>query len=139
MVQIEIEFDPTKITELAGKMPEAMERGMDYSSQAMVRALMMNSPFDHGTLKSWFVESLSAEEAVIKTPAHYAAWVNDGTGPHWITPVAKKALFWKGAAHPVAWVFHPGIEGRHFVENSIMEVAPRLNEFYLRAIREGLS
>ncbi len=38
----------------------------------------------------------------------YALWVEQGTGPHIILPVKKRALYWKGAPHPVRMVFHPG-------------------------------
>lgn len=37
-----------------------------------------------------------------------APWLEEGTRPHVIKPRKKKALFWKGAAHPVRIVFHPG-------------------------------
>jgi hypothetical protein len=38
----------------------------------------------------------------------YALWVEEGTQPHMIFPRLKKALYWKGADHPVRWVDHPG-------------------------------
>mgnify|MGYP006916037384 CR=1 FL=1 len=97
---------------------------------------MRNSPVDHGLLKSWFVESLTSDEAVIKTPAVYAQWVNEGTRPYTITPTNKKALYWEGAEHPVTIVHHPGIKGRHFVEDSLDDVNGRLEGYFLRAISE---
>ena len=118
------------------KVAQAKQKGLEYSSQELIRVLMRNSPVDHGLLKSWFLDSLSSDEAVIKSPAEYAQWVNDGTGPYTITPTSKKALYWEGADHPVRVVHHPGIKARHFVEDSLDDVNGRLDGYFLRAISE---
>ena len=118
------------------KLTQAKQKGLEYSSQELIRVLMRNSPVDHGLLKSWFLDSLSSDEAVIKSPAEYAQWVNDGTQPYTITPTSKKALYWEGADHPVTIVHHPGIKARHFVEDSLDDVNGRLDGYFLRAISE---
>ena len=118
------------------KLSQAKEKGLEYSSQELIRVLMRNSPVDHGLLKSWFLDSLSSDEAVIKSPAEYAQWVNDGTQPYTITPTSKKALYWEGADYPVKVVHHPGIKARHFVEDSLDDVNGRLDGYFLRAISE---
>ena len=118
------------------KLTQAKQKGLEYSSQELIRVLMRNSPVDHGLLKSWFLDSLSSDEAVIKSPAEYAEWVNDGTQPYTITPTSKKALYWEGADHPVKVVHHPGIRGRHFVEDSLNDVNGRLDGYFLKAISE---
>lgn len=118
------------------KLTQAKAKGLEYSSQELIRVLMRNSPVDHGLLKSWFLDSLSSDGAVIKSPAEYAEWVNDGTRPYTITPISKKALYWEGADHPVKVVHHPGIKGRHFVEDSLADVNGRLEGYFLKAINE---
>ena len=118
------------------KLSQAKQKGLEYSSQELIRVLMRNSPVDHGLLKSWFLDSLSSDEAVIKSPAEYAQWVNDGTDPYTITPTSKKALYWEGADNPVKVVHHPGIKARHFVEDSLADVNGRLDGYFLRAISE---
>jgi len=131
------------------KLSQAKQKGLEYSSQELIRVLMRNSPVDHGLLKSWFLESLSSDEAVIKSPAEYAQWVNDGTRPYIIRPkfdgvvaggqlhnVGRSALYWEGADHPVTIVHHPGIKARHFVEDSLADVNGRLDGYFLRAISE---
>jgi hypothetical protein len=152
MVQITVEVDTSALTEKlsADKLEQAKEQGMNYATQEMVRVLMQNSPVDHGLLKSWFVDSMSADESSIKSPAYYARWVNDGTGPYTITPKGQatyyagqkltsgSALWWEGLDHPVKVVHHPGIKGQHFVENSINDVSGRLDGYFLRAISEVL-
>ena len=139
MVQVTISVDTSGFENLSpDKVTEATAKGMGYAAQEMVRTLMMNSPLDHGLLKSWFIDSLTDDEAVIKTPAEYASYVNDGTGPYIIEPVSAKALYWEGADHPVKRVHHPGIKGRHFVEDSIDDVEGRLGDYFLKALEEVL-
>ena len=118
------------------KWGQAKEQGMKYVSEELIRVLERNSPVDHGVLKEWFSESLGSDEAVIKSPAEYAEWVNDGTRPYTITPTSKKALYWEGADHPVKVVHHPGIKARHFVEDSLNDVNGRLDGYFLKAISE---
>ena len=130
------------------KLTQAKQKGLEYSSQELIRVLMRNSPVDHGLLKSWFLDSLSSDEAVIKSPAEYAQWVNDGTRPYTIYPkglgtyvagrqiTSGSALWWPGADHPVRVVHHPGIKARHFVEDSLADVNGRLDGYFLKAISE---
>ena len=138
MASFTIDIDTTGLTSKLSpdKLTQAKQKGLEYSSQELIRVLMRNSPVDHGLLKSWFVESMTSDEAVIKSPAEYAEWVNDGTQPYTITPTSKKALYWEGADHPVRVVHHPGIRGRHFVEDSLNDVNGRLDGYFLKAISE---
>lgn len=53
---------------------------------------------------------LSDSEAIVGPNVPYARAVHDGRGPMVIKPARKKALYWKGAAHPVKSVRHPGIK-----------------------------
>ena len=138
MVQVTIDVDLSELMNglSPDKVTEVKSQGLDYAAQEMVRVLMMNSPVDHGLLKSWFIDSIDDSEAHIKTPAEYAAYVNDGTGPYVIEPVNAKALYWPGADHPVKRVNHPGIQGQHFVEKSIDDVEGRLAGYFLKALEE---
>ena len=140
MVQVTVDIDMNGLTGklTSDNVAEVKRRGLEYSSQAMIRELMINSPVDHGLLKSWFLESIDDEEAHIKTPAEYAIFVNDGTGPYVIEPVNAQALYWEGAEHPVKRVHHPGIQGRHFVEDSMDAVEGQLDGFFLKALSEVL-
>ena len=138
MASFTIDIDTSGLTSKLSpdKLTQAKQKGLEYSSQELIRVLVRNSPVDHGLLKSWFVESMTSDEAVIKSPAEYAQWVNDGTDPYTITPTSKKALYWEGADHPVKVVHHPGIKGKHFVEDSLNDVNGRLDGYFLRAISE---
>lgn len=71
--------------------------------------------------------SISGRRAVIGTDLNYAPIVVFGSKPHTIYPKTRKALFWKGAAHPVFSVRHPGTRPNPFVqegtEASVTEVS----------------
>ena len=139
MVQVTIDVDTSALNGLSSdKISEAKALGLQYASEEMIRVLMENSPVDHGLLKSWFIESIDDSEAHIRTPAEYASYVNDGTGPYVIEPVSAQALYWPGADHPVKRVQHPGIKGRHFVEQSVDDVNGRLDGYFLKALEEVL-
>lgn len=74
--------------------------------QAMARG---RGPIDTGD----YVQSIDTERLQpagwrIIARDHKAAWIEFGTKPHVIRPRTKQALYWPGAAHPVAKVRHPG-------------------------------
>ncbi|WP_343073091.1 hypothetical protein [Clostridium sp. YIM B02569] len=43
-----------------------------------------------------------------------------------IRPKNKKALYWKGAAHPVKQVNHPGTKGFKTIENTMLANKERI-------------
>lgn len=141
MVQVTVNVDTGDLLSKLNpqQLKEVQKNGLDYAAQEMIRILMRNSPVDHGLLKMWHISEQTDEEIHIRSPASYAQMVNDGTSPHWIYPVNKKALYWEGADHPVAGpVFHPGTQGQHFVEDSISDVEGRLDGYFLKALSEVL-
>lgn len=46
----------------------------------------------------------------------YGGILETGSKPHIIRPKNKKALYWRGASHPVKAVKHPGTKPRAIVE-----------------------
>ena len=135
-MEITLEIDTSGIGKLPGKWQQAKAQGLNESAQTLVRFLMQNSPVDHGLLKQWFIESMDDEQAVIKSPAEYAIYQDQGTRPYLIYPKNKKALFWPGAEHPVKFVAHPGIEGKHFVQNSFEQLQPLVPGYWMKALEE---
>lgn len=49
----------------------------------------------------------------------YGEILEKGSKPHVIKPKNKKALYWRGAAHPYKQVNHPGTEGKPILEPTI--------------------
>lgn len=56
----------------------------------------------------------------------YGEYLEDGTPPHVIRPKNKKALYWKGATHPVKQVNHPGTKGFNTIENTMLDNKERI-------------
>lgn len=137
-MELTLEIDTSGIGKLPGRWEQAKARGLNESAQTLVRFLMENSPVDHGLLKLWFIESIDDEQAVIKSPAEYAIYQDQGTAPYMIQSRKPNGyLFWEGADHPVKTVHHPGIKAKHFVQQSMDELAPLAPGFFLRALEES--
>jgi len=56
----------------------------------------------------------------------YGIWLEKGTRPHEIKPKDKKALFWRGAKHPVKKVMHPGSKSYAIVAPTVDAHLPRI-------------
>ena len=137
-MEITLEIDTSNIGKLPGRWEKAKAQGLNESAQTLVRFLMQNSPVDHGLLKQWFIESMDEEQAVIKSPAEYAIYQDQGTSPYLIQSKRPGGyLFWEGADHPVKTVHHPGIKAKHFVQQSLDELSPLAPGFFLRALEES--
>ena len=137
-MEITIDIDTSGIGKLPGRWEKARQQGLRESAETMVRFLMQNSPVDHGLLKQWFIESIDDEQAVIKSPAEYAIYQDQGTRPYLIQSKRPGGyLFWEGAEHPVKTVHHPGIKAKHFVQQSLDELSPLAPGFFLRALEES--
>lgn len=65
--------------------------------------------------------------------SEYAIFHHEGTGPHHILPVTASALFWPGAAFPVAGVTHPGTSPNKYMEEPLIAIAPVYREFVRRS------
>ena len=137
-MELTLEIDTSGIGRLPGRWQTAKAQGLNESAQTLVRFLMQNSPVDHGLLKQWFIESMDDEQAVIKSPAEYAIYQDQGTSPYLIQSNRPNGyLFWEGADHPVKTVHHPGIKAKHFVQDSLDESSPLAPGFFLRALEES--
>ena len=69
-----------------------------------------------GHLKRSISTKIGDMEATIHTSnLKYAPMVEFGTRPHIIRAKNKKALYWKGASHPVKQVSHPGSKAKPYL------------------------
>jgi hypothetical protein len=136
---VTVEFDTSSLTDkLSNASTELISKTLEYTAEDLIRNLMINSPVDHGLLKQWAITEQSDLEITVQSPAEYAVYQNYGTQPYDIYPKNRQYLWWPGAPHPVKHVSHPGIQGKHFVEDSIEAVTPRLEEFFHKAKEEVL-
>ncbi len=82
-----------------------------------------NVPFDKGDLrKAHVVEPSGTTDAVLSANTPYARAVHDGRPAITIRPKRKKALAWKGAAHPVKSVNQPARKGNPWLARAVEDL-----------------
>lgn len=111
----------TGLVDAAAKK-EAMSRVVLSGEGIMKREV----PVKRGTLRRSITSRVEqgGDRGVVGTNLNYARAVNDGSKPHIIRPKTAKALFWKGALHPVRSVNHPGNRPNDFVGRTRDKLQP---------------
>lgn len=78
--------------------------------------LTSNKSVKTGHLGRGIATNIGNMEATVHTSnIKYASMVEKGTKAHIIRPKNKKALYWKGASHPVKQVNHPGSKAKPYL------------------------
>lgn len=78
--------------------------------------LTSNKSVKTGHLRRGITTNIGNMEATVHTSnIKYAVMVEKGTKAHIIRPKNKKALYWKGASHPVKQVNHPGSKAKPYL------------------------
>jgi HK97 gp10 family phage protein len=115
-----------------GGMSDDVKRAVDRTRIDVQNEARRRAPVNTGRLRSSIVSRAEGSGRsvgyVIGTNVSYAAAVEYGTSPHVIKPVNKRALYWPGAAHPVAQVNHPGTAAQPFLRPAI-----EMTEIFWRA------
>lgn len=115
-----------------GRMSDDVKRAVDRTRIDVQNEARRRAPVDTGRLRSSIVSRAEGGGRnvgyVIGTNVNYAAAVEYGTAPHVIKPKYKQALYWPGAAHPVAQVNHPGTRPQPFLRPAI-----EMTEIFWRA------
>jgi hypothetical protein len=62
-------------------------------------------------------------------------WELTGIAPHDVVPVGAKALYWKGAAHPVKIVHIPGQPPRPWLRPALDQMRPTVQRTLQQALR----
>lgn len=84
------------------------------------------APRDTGAYAgSIHVERLEPHGYRIIADVGHAQYVEWPTDPHVIRPRTAQALYWPGAAHPVARVQHPGTSGQHTMSRALSQAHGR--------------
>lgn len=125
-MKVEIEVDISEYKALGPKMPEIMERGLNYTADYMIERLQAHSPVDTGHLKGWFRYKDTDTMVDIRSPAQYAIFQDQGTysyGPSGRKPKTKDV---------------GGIRPKRFVDKSVNSTKGRIQGFFIKAIQEAL-
>ncbi|MFF7534876.1 HK97 gp10 family phage protein [Streptomyces bobili] len=115
-----------------GRMSDDVARAVDRTRIDVQNEARRRAPVDTGRLRSSIVSRAEGGGRsvgyVIGSNVNYSAAVEYGTAPHVIKPKYKRALYWPGAAHPVAQVNHPGTRPQPFLRPAI-----EMTEIFWRA------
>lgn len=96
------------------------------------------TPIKTGRLRGSFMTAFSPLTGILKPSVNYAIYVHEGTRPHQIRPVAKRALYWKGADHPVSVVNHPGTRPNRFLSSGIEAAKSVIQNNFATALKDTL-
>ncbi|MEU6234423.1 HK97 gp10 family phage protein [Kitasatospora sp. NPDC047058] len=97
-----------------------LHRVMVHLGQDMAAVAQGLARVNTGRLKQSIVSEVNGLVMRVSTDVSYWRYVEYGTGPHIIRPKTKKALYWEGAAHPVAQVNHPGTPAFPFLRPALL-------------------
>ena len=113
----------------------SLERAINKSAWIITGHVKDATPVKTHALKSGIRPDFGRLSATIRPHnAPYAFFVHEGTKPHIIKPKVKKALWWKGAAHPVKRVHHPGTKANPFMEKGLEKSITEVEQIFKKEI-----
>jgi hypothetical protein len=102
------------------KLDGAINKFMEQLADDVLSDMREHCPVDSGALLADLDSEVHGKAARIGARSvPYAIYVEEGVGPHVITPNSAGALFWEGAPHPVDVVHHPGQDAQHFMKKAL--------------------
>ena len=116
--------DLTKLTASLKKLSDEAESNVNKAikdSAFNIQRNAMSNLTNNGSVKTGHLRrSISVDMGNLEATIHtsnvkYAVMVEKGTKAHIIKPKSKKALYWKGASHPVKQVNHPGSKAKPYL------------------------
>lgn len=113
---------------------EQMQKAISLSAILVQRKAREEAPVKTGTLRRGIKSKIVPFKGTIESKTKYGYWVHKGTDPYIIRPVRKKALFWKGARHPVKRVSHPGIKANPFMKRGMDKSERQVQVIFQKAI-----
>lgn len=120
------------VRRVLGGMSDDVKRAVERTRIDVQNEARRRAPVDTGRLRSSIVSRAETSGRsigyVVGSNVNYAAAVEYGTAPHVIKPKYKRALYWPGAAHPVAQVNHPGTSAQPFLRPAV-----EMTEIFFRA------
>lgn len=145
-VSISIDMDSAAVANAMAVAPVALDGEVEkamvlstFVAEAEVKAL---TPRKTGRLfAAWSarVRGTGFETVgVVANRVSYAPFIEEGTGPHDIFAKPGSALMWRGAAHPVTHVRHPGFAGRHMAKLGAAIARPKIIELFRRAAEQAV-
>ena len=123
----------TKSSEDEKKIQNAIRNSAMTIERNAKSNLSSNGSVKTGHLRRGIAINIGNMEATVHTSnIKYASMVEKGTKAHIIRPKNKKALYWKGASHPVKQVNHPGSKAKPYLIPAFDKEVP----YFVEKIKE---
>lgn len=117
-----------------GIVKEQIHKAIALSIALVDRNAKIEAPVKTGRLRSGIRSRISPFRGMVESTVKYGIFVHEGTSAHIIRPVRKKALYWKGAKHPVKMVRHPGTKANPFMKRGAEKSEGQVRLVFQRAI-----
>ena len=142
-----IKINTNEIDKFAVELIKLSEKSRDNVQKAIKKSafniesqakknLASNKSVVTGHLRRSIATKMGDLEATIHTSnVKYAVIVEKGSKAHVIRPKNKKALYWKGAKHPVKQVNHPGSKAKPYLEPAFESEKDKFIENLKEAIK----
>ncbi len=151
MAKINFNVDDSGFQALLDKIPQVPVLAIKYIANDVWGNIKRESPTDQGRLAGSFRLAQRDDLAYhIQSGVQYALTVYSGSGargnsslgasgrPYDIFPVARRAIYWPAAAHPVKAVYgHLGIPSNPYIDRAFDSTTKRTGEFVKKALREA--
>ena len=112
----ELDHFAVEITKLDDKTKDNVQKVLNNTGFKIEAKAKGNVPVDTGHLRRGITTKIGNMEVIVHTSnIKYAPMVEYGTKAHIIKAKNKKALYWKGAKHPVKSVRHPGSKAKPYL------------------------
>jgi hypothetical protein len=117
-------------TRVAGQLERLVPKTLPDAMHAVVlqgvAIMKRETPRKTGRLSRSINGRVEAQgkRGIVDTNVAYATAVDEGSPRRDIVPRRAKALFWKGARHPVRKVTIPARKGRHFKQHTVERLRP---------------
>lgn len=142
MIKIEIKgLDKLKraFREAPREVADQIQKAINQSVVLVQANARKEAPHKTGTLQRGIKFKVSPFKGRVESTTDYGIYVHEGTKAHIIRPVRKKALFWKGASHPVKMVHHPGTKANPFMTKGASRSEGQVQRVFQIAVNKALS
>jgi HK97 gp10 family phage protein len=104
------------------------------AATVVTAAAKREAPVAKGRLRRSIAYQVAGDARYVVAPhTDYAVPVHEGSKAYDIRPRGKKALFWKGAAHPVKVVHQPARTANKFMTRAVANSRPQLRRIAAEA------
>lgn len=118
---------------------EAFDALVD-GAEGLLTKIIDDTPYKSGTLRRSQIvtPNRSRKSVILSANTPYARPLHEGYGPFEIRPATKKALYWKGAKHPVKRIRHPGYKGNPWMKRTVDRNFVKLGRYVHRRVKDAL-